>query len=142
MGIKTLLQIVLPAGFPCEVEEMIIDQSENIAPFTAEVEQVGYISRELTKKYSMKYPARKSKMVVKNYALAKECTVFSGWMNPEKLRRFIENNCEPIVDGNTLLKFYLSRNGVIYYHRSGRKSQYIQTVSDLSRGFSPKKNTF
>ncbi len=134
--------IVLPAGFPCEVEEMIIDQSENIAPFTAEVEQVGYISRELTKKYSMKYPARKSKMVVKNYALAKECTVFSGWMNPEKLRRFIENNCEPIVDGNTLLKFYLSRNGVIYYHRSGRKSQYIQTVSDLSRGFSPKKNTF
>ena len=120
--------IVLPIGFPCEVEELFMDKSENITPFTTDVEQVGYITREMTKKYSMKYPARKSEMVVKNYVLVKECIVYSGWMNAEKLRRFIENDCEPIVDGNTLLRFYLSRNGVIYYYRSGRQSHYIQTV--------------
>ena len=49
-------------------------------------------------------------------------------MNADKLRLFIENGCKPIADGDTLLRFYLSKNGVIYYYRSGRQSHYIQTV--------------
>lgn len=67
-------------------------------------------------------------MRVENYKLVSDCTVYSGWMNADKLKKFIENDCKPIIDGDTSLKFYLSKNGVIYYYRSGRESHYIQTV--------------
>ena len=121
-------RIILPAGFPCEVENLSLSASENMDAFLTDVEEEGYITRELTQKHSMKYPARIDPMVVEDFKLVSPCTVYSGWMNADKLKSFIENDCQPIIDGDTMLRFYLSKNGVIYYYRSGRSSHYIQTV--------------
>lgn len=120
--------VTLPVGFPCEIEELELEKDENLDDFVLAVEEQGYITRELTKQFGMRYPVRRNKMCVKDYGLKTECSVYSGWMNIEKLKAFIANNCQPIEDGDTLLRFYLSKNGVIYYYRSGRDSHYIQTV--------------
>lgn len=77
----------------------------------------------------MSYPARLDAMVVKNSILTKECRVYTGWMNLNKLKNFIDNGCIPIQEeSGTTLQFYLSKNGVIYYRREGRVSRYIQSV--------------
>ena len=120
--------VILPKGFPCEVETLELDCFGNSESFLKAVTNQGYITRELTREYSVKYPVRLSAMHVENYSLCDECSVFSGWMNVEKLQRFIKNKCNPIEDNGTLLRFFLSKNGVIYYHRDGRESHYIQSV--------------
>ena len=76
----------------------------------------------------MRYPVRLTSMDVSDFALTQPCKVFSGWMNNGKLTKFIKNNCQPIEDDKTKLRFYLSKNGVIYYRREGRQSHYVQSV--------------
>lgn len=128
-GYKNPPSIVdLPKGFPCEVADLFLEREKKASSFMETVERVGYITRETTKDYNVKYPIRLDDMIVSNHFLQKECRVYSGWMNVEKLKLFIKNNCQPIADGETMLSFYLSKNGVIYYRRTGRKSHYIQTV--------------
>lgn len=121
-------EIELPIGFPCEVEKLYLPKSENIEAFLENVRSVGYITREASANFSMKYPVRLCDMKVENYKLSQKCIVFSGWMNNGKLKKFIANNCLPIEDDGTMLKFYLSKNGVIYYRREGRKSHYVQSI--------------
>lgn len=120
--------VELPIGFPCETEMLHRDKMVNFEEFLREVHENRFISRELTKKYNMVYPIPVTDMDVEDYKLVKPCKVFSGWMNKGKLKRFIKNGFKPIVDGETIVKFYLSKNGVIYYKREGRKSHYVQTV--------------
>ncbi|MBD5467323.1 MAG: site-specific DNA-methyltransferase [Lachnospiraceae bacterium] len=120
--------IDLPIGFPCETECLHRDRMENFAEFYAEVMSNKFISRELSKKYGAIYPIPITDMDVEDYKLVTPCKVFSGWMNNGKLKRFIENKCQPINDGNTKVKFFLSKNGVIYYRRDNRQSHYVQTV--------------
>ena len=120
--------IELPIGFPCEAESLYIPVQDNILQFYEEAVSTNYITRELTKKYDVTYPAKLDEMVVKNYRLTKPCRVFSGWMNNGKLNKFINNNCAPIADDGASLKFYLSKNGVIYYRKDGRTTHYIQSV--------------
>ena len=120
--------IDLPKGFPCDAKELRRNTFENFDKFYQEVLDNKFISRELTKKYEAKYPIPVDDMIIENYRLTKPCRVFSGWMNNGKVKRFIENNCEPIEDNGTLIKFFLSKNGVIYYKREGRESHYVQTV--------------
>ena len=120
--------IVLPTGFPCLAEDLIREKLPQTEDFLSEVENLGYISRDLTKKYEMSYPVVLDKMEVKNFQLIAPCEVFSGWMNNGKLLKFIANGCKPIEDKDSLLEFFLSNNGVIYYRRTGRTPRYIQTV--------------
>lgn len=122
--------ITLPKGFPCEVESLNKEKSSNIGSFLKDVEQLGYVSRDITKQYNMSYPVRCDNMLVSNYQLKEDCLVFSGWMNPDKLKAFISNQFKPIYDKktDTYTRFYLSKNGVIYYRKDGRTSHYVQTV--------------
>ena len=122
--------ITLPKGFPCEVESLNKEQSNDIEAFLKDIEQLGYISREISTQYHMSYPVRCNGMHVSNYKLNEDCMVFSGWMNPNKLKAFIQNKFEPIYDeeSNTYTRFYLSKNGVVYYRKEGRMSHYVQTV--------------
>lgn len=101
---------------------------EKFPEFLEEVEKNHYISRELSKKYDAVYPIPVNDMVVENYKLSSPCTVYSGWMNNTKLKRFIDNKFEPIEDDGTQVRFYLSKNGVLYYRRDNRQSHYVQTV--------------
>ncbi len=121
--------ITLPVGFPCEEATLNLARQEHIDEFMEEVGS-GTITRDLTSKYRIKYPARLDAMVVKDGKLAKPCRVFTGWMNLSKLKKFaFETQCSPFIDrdGSTM-KFYLTKNGVIYYRREGRVSSYIQSV--------------
>ena len=120
--------ITLPIDFPCEIKEYKRKKTDNIEVFLEEVKKTGYITREITKKYDMKYPVLFDDINVKNYKLQYPCRVYSGWMNADKLRNFIDNKCQPLEDDGTELKFYLSKNGVIYYYRGNRKSHYVQSI--------------
>lgn len=121
-------EITLPKGFPCEEENLLKEVPNNVTEFMEAVKNNGFISREITAKYGVKYPVCLSTMKVNDFKLEEPCRVFSGWMNNGKLKRFIENDCNPIEDEGTLLKFYLSKNGVIYYRREGRQSHYVQSI--------------
>lgn len=120
--------VTLPQGFPCESDDLNLPPSNDITTFY-EATKDSFISRQITKQYGMSYPARLDAMVVKNGILTKDCRVYTGWMNLNKLRKFIDNGCNPIQEeGGTTLQFFLSKNGVIYYRREGRASRYIQSV--------------
>lgn len=120
--------ITLKKGFPCEIETLYKSRHEHIDELIASSKEVGYITREITKKYGISYPARLDDMVIENGMLKEDCRVFSGWMNNGKLKKFIENGFQPMDDDGSILRFYLSKNGVIYYRRDGRETHYIQTV--------------
>lgn len=121
-------EIILPKGFPCEIETLKVPVPANVDSFLSAVAKNGFISREITSTYEVKYPVCLTPMIVENGVLSKPCTVFSGWMNNGKLKKFIKNNCLPIQDEDTILRFYLSKNGVIYYRREGRQSHYVQSI--------------
>ena len=122
-------EILLPKGFPCEHESLVKPRHEKIEELIAAAKEKRYITREMTKKYGISYPARIDDMVVKSYQLSQPCRVFSGWMNNGKLKQFIANDFKPLIeDDGAQLRFYLSKNGVIYYRRDGRKNHYVQTV--------------
>ena len=120
--------IELPVGFPCEIESLYKEKHPTVGQCMDEVQQTGYISREMTRKYSLSYPARIDNMIVENFRLFQPCRVYSGWMNNGKLKKFIANRCKPIDDDGTTLQFYLSKNGVVYYRREGRQNHYVQSV--------------
>lgn len=122
-------EIYLPIGFPCESEFLFKESHKNIKYFLEDVSKEKFITRELTKKYDISYPARLDNMNVSNYQLSSPCRVFSGWMNSDKLKKFIKNDFNPIIEKDgSQIKFYLSKNGVIYYRREGRTTGYIQTI--------------
>ena len=81
----------------------------------------------MSKKYKVSYPVKLDDMIVQNGRLMNDCRVFSGWMNNDKLKKFIANDFKPL-DDNGKLYFYLSKNGVVYYRRDNRTPHYIQTV--------------
>lgn len=128
-GFKNAPSIVqLPVGFPCEIDRLYLKKSERCDDFYQATKDT-YITREATKEYNMSYPVRLDEMKVEKGHLSQPCRVFSGWMNAGKLRSFIANGCKPIEEeAGTNLFFYLSKNGVIYYRRSGRQSHYVQSV--------------
>jgi adenine-specific DNA-methyltransferase len=121
-------EVTLPVGFPCEIDDLILDESNLEEGFYNDVDDTGYITRDITKKYSVTYPIRKNKMMVSNGRLTIPCTVYSGWANANKLRKFIDNGCNPINDGEDTIRFYLSKNGVIYYIKERENARNILSV--------------
>ena len=120
--------ITLPKGFPCEIDSLTLEKTEGIEELYAETSN-SFISRETTRRFNVSYPARFDDLIVENGVVAQDCRVYSGWMNLNKLQKFIQNGCNDIEEEKgTILKFYLSKNGVIYYRREGRTPHYIQSV--------------
>jgi len=128
-GLKNPPSIIeLPVGFPCEVEELDLPAFDNFEEFREVAESQMAITRELTRKYGAVYPIRGDLLTVRNGQLSSPCRVFSGWSSADKLNAFIANRCQPIEDDGTSLRFFLTKNGVIYYRREGRVSHYVQSV--------------
>ena len=122
-------EIVLPVGFPCKAKVASHTKTNIPKEYYEEVRKQGYISREITRKFSVSYPIRKNSLTVENYALSEPCPVFSGWANADKLQAFIENGCKPVLENdNTELTFFLSQKGVIYYRRTRDKARNIVSV--------------
>ena len=121
-------EVELPIGFPCSAKDTQLFSNTPAQHFFSEQLALGYINRELTSRFNVSYPIRLDDMVVTNGKLSKACRVFSGWANANKLRAFIENNCQPLDEDGDKLHFYLSENGVIYYRRERNKAQNILSV--------------
>lgn len=120
--------IELPLGFPCEVETLDLPSFERFEEFRQIAESQKAISRDLTRHYGAVYPLRADAMKVREGRLSLSCRVFTGWSSADKLKAFIANRCQPIDDDGTSIRFYLSKNGVVYYRREGRTSHYVQSV--------------
>lgn len=122
-------EVLLPKGFPCKIDKFELGSNEPPKDFFEKVESIGYITRELTKKYDVTYPIRLDDMASKDGKLAAPCRVYAGWANVEKLKSFIKGGCEPIDEGDgKTLSFYLSERGVVYYRREREKARNVLSV--------------
>lgn len=121
-------EVTLPVGFPCAVEVLRLPEMKVGPAFFAEVATQGWISRSMTDKWNITYPVRLDEILVSDSVLQKSCRVYSGWANVNKLKAFIENNCEPLIEEDGELSFYLSEKGVIYYLRKRAKASNILSV--------------
>ncbi len=120
--------ITLPVGFPCLEEELFLEKTDVPGAFFKDVEATKFISRQITSLYGVTYPIRIDDIHVNYYRLEKSCAVFSGWANADKLKKFIINGCLPIDEPDGHIKFYLSKNGVIYYRKARDKAKNILSV--------------
>jgi len=122
-------EVILPVGFPCTSKETNLSSNSPERGFFEQVQSIGFITRELSKKFDVTYPIRRDNLQVVDYALSEPCRVFSGWANVEKLKQFIQGGCQPVneSDGNTLT-FYLSERGVVYYRRDREKARNVVSV--------------
>lgn len=125
--------VTLPKGFPCKLKQFELPKSNVDENFFREVEKVGFITRELTKEYDVTYPIRMDKMIAKDYKLAEECKVYSGWANVNKLKAYISSGCKPLEEDGSKVSFYISPKGVIYYRRDRESAKNILSVL---KGFS------
>ncbi|MFQ2738402.1 site-specific DNA-methyltransferase [Aeromonas caviae] len=121
-------QIKLPVGFPCKSDKTTIFKTNVGDDYFDDVNKVGFITRDITRKYGVSYPILMDDLVVEDGALKNQCSVFSGWANASKLKEFISGGCKPIQEDNGTLEFYLSANGVIYYLRTRSKARNILSV--------------
>jgi len=121
-------EIQLPIGFPCAKSELQLKSNKPVQGYFDEQRALGYVNREITSRFGVSYPIRLDSMEVNEGRLVKPCRVFSGWANVNKLRAFIENDCQPLDEDGEKLYFFLSDNGVIYYRREREKAQNILSV--------------
>ncbi|HBN8251598.1 TPA: site-specific DNA-methyltransferase [Pseudomonas aeruginosa] len=121
-------EITLPIGFPCEVESLNLEANSPDESFYQKAKSTGYITRDLTDEYSLTYPVRKDTMRISSGTLQAPCRVYAGWANADKLRSFIKGGCVEMDENGDKLKFYLSKNGVIYYRRERDKARNILSV--------------
>jgi adenine-specific DNA-methyltransferase len=122
-------EIKLKAGFPVRSSETkTLESNKPNSQFFEEIKSVGYITRSMTKAHNVKYPIRFDEMVFKNNRLEKACIVYSGWANANKLKKFNENGFKPIEEKDGKVSFFLSENGVIYYHKERDKARHIVSV--------------
>lgn len=131
-------KIKLTKGFPCKVKNLSLPKSNVPAAFFKEVNELGHISREITRKYDCEYPLRLDNMVVKDFKLQEDCEVYAGWANANKLKKFIENGFKPLEEEGGNVSFYLSPNGVIYYRRERASAKNILSVL---KGFTTTEKT-
>ena len=122
------IKVKLKAGFPCKSDEMTLQCNDPGKDFWDEIKEIGYITRQITDKYSVQYPIRLSDMIVKNGRLAEDVEVFSGWANSNKLKDFMKNDFQPLIEKDGKISFYLSENGVIYYYKERSKARNIVSV--------------
>lgn len=121
-------EVLLPVGFPCKVRNINLEKTTVSDDFFEDISDLGYITRDITKKYDVTYPIKLDSMEVREGGLSKPCRVLSGWANLNKLYKFIDNNCVPIIENDAKMEFYLSENGVIYYRKERDKARNIVSV--------------
>lgn len=121
--------IELPTGFPCEMEDTELPIFQSAEAFLAAVaENNGWIPRNFKERFGASYPIRLDPLVVRNGALTQSCRIYSGWSSANKIRRFIEDDCEPIPDDGATLRYFLDKNGVLTYRREGREAHFVSTL--------------
>lgn len=102
-------EITLPKGFPCKAESINLSKSDLPNGIVESMKEHGLSSNQIKAKFGrVQFPLRFDQMFAKNYKLDCSCRVFSGWANANKLKAFIKNKCEPMLDSDGLMvRFFL-----------------------------------
>lgn len=124
--------IELPIGFPCAEKSLFYAKKLVDDDFFEQVRIDKFISDPIREKYSIEkksgLPVKLDEMVVENHKLMKPCRIFVGMANKNKLLEFIDNDCQPINDNGSPLKFYLNANAAVRYNRENDKPRNILSV--------------
>lgn len=101
--------VILPKGFPCEIEELFIPARTD------------------------KWPHYDQDLIVKDYKLVKPIKAESGWSSKKRLIKFIENDFKPILDDknqNTIFK--ITKTGTIDGIKERKKENQSHVKSVLT----------
>ncbi len=121
--------IELPEGFPCDMDDADFPAFARAEEFISAVgANEGWIPRDFKERFNASYPIRLDPLIVRNGALVRPCRVYSGWSSANKIKRFIEADCESISDDGALLRYFLDKNGVPTYRREGREAHFVSTL--------------
>lgn len=121
--------IELPEAFPCDMQDVDLPPFQDSTAFMAAVaENGGWIPRNLKETFGVSYPIKLDPLVVRDGALIRPCRIYSGWSSANKIRRFIDGNCQPISDDGAMLRYFLDKNGVLTYRREGRDAHFVSTL--------------
>jgi adenine-specific DNA-methyltransferase len=86
--------IILPIGFPCVIEEGVIDVSQ------------------------IKYPKYNENLIIKDFKLQNEVTASSGWSSKSMCQNFIDSNFNYILDKKQQKTvFTIYKTGAIYMQK-------------------------
>jgi len=124
-------EIELPVGFPVKTQNLDLPPSEIPDGLIRCMRERGLASNQLKAEFGrIQFPLRLDYMIASDHRLTKPCRVFSGWANANKLQSYIAGGCEPTEDDDGLIiRFFLSKNGVIYYHKErGEQARNILSV--------------
>jgi adenine-specific DNA-methyltransferase len=123
--------IDLPIGFPVECNEILLPATPIPDGLVDAMQNEKLASNQLKARFGkVQFPLRFDAMEAKGGKLVKNCRVFSGWANANKLKKFIELGCIPFPDDDGAnVKFFISKKGVIYYHKErGDNARNILSV--------------
>ncbi len=124
--------VTLPAGFPARIDSLFYKQKDVDEKFFSICDRDKYIS-DLTKaQYGIEsnsgLPVKLDDMIIEGGKLVKDCRIFVGYANKNKLLDFISNGCEPIEDGGNMMGFYINSNAAVRYWRENDKPRNILSV--------------
>lgn len=94
----------------------------------AVAENGNWIPRDFKERFSASYPIKLDPLIIRDGTLVSPCRIYSGWSSANKVRRFISDDCEPILDDGSMLRYFLDRNGVLNYRREGREAHFVSTL--------------
>lgn len=124
--------VELPAGFPSSEKELFYQKKTLDDAFFEETRADKYISDSVKERYNLEsksgLPVKLDDMIIKDYKLVQPCRVYVGMANKNKLLEFIANDCEPIMDDGTPLKFYINVNAGVRYQRENDKPRNVLSV--------------
>lgn len=113
--------IELPVGFPSIERELFYEKKELDKNFFEISKSEKFISDELKIQYNIEkgsgLPVKIDDLIVKDFKLTKPCRIYGGFANGKKLRAFIANGFNPVMDGDSPISFYLNRNSAVRYRK-------------------------
>lgn len=128
--------IELPIGFPSSEETIFYSKKILDDSFFETTKLEKFISDSIKEKYKIEdksgLPVKIDDLVVKDYKLVKPCKIYGGFANGKKLKAFIENGCQPIMDGDSPISFYLNANSAVRYKK---EVQYSRNILSVLRNF-------
>lgn len=125
--------VTLPPGFPSIEESINYDAKTVDEAFFKQTMEERIISDLVKQKYEIEnnsgLPVKLDSMIVQNFTLVNECRIYGGFANASKLRKFIENDCNPILDDDgSEMTFYLNRNAAVRYRKQNPNPRNILSV--------------
>lgn len=126
-------EIELPAGFPSTEETLIYEKKNLDDDFFKITKEEKYISDEVKEKYKIEkksgLPVKLDQMVIEDSKLKNSCRIYGGFANANKLKQFIQNGMNPILDDDGApISFYINKNAAVRYRKEVEKPRNILSV--------------